>query len=114
VRRAGEASFTDISLAINMDGAGYIGGQNTVAAFNMPPELAGRIEATVALCPAMQWVEPWPQSNHSTFALRGVPALAFSSAGAFNLAHFQADAFEQVSVAKLAEVVDVAREIVAD
>jgi len=46
--------------------------------------------------------------------LRGVPALAFSSAGAFNLAHFQADAFEQVSVAKLAEVVDVAREIVAD
>lgn len=113
VRRAGEASFTDISLAINMDGAGYIGGQNTVAAFNMPPELTGRIEAVVTRRPAMQWVEPWPQSNHSTFALRGAPALAFSSAGAFNLAHFQADAFEQVSVAKLAEVVDVVREIAA-
>ncbi len=112
VRRAGEASFAHIALAINMDGAGYIGGRNTVAAFNLAPELAGRIEAIVARYPAVQWVEPWPQSNHSTFALRGVPALAFSSAGAFNLAHFPADTMDKVSVAQLAEVVDVVREVV--
>ncbi|MCX7668656.1 MAG: M28 family peptidase, partial [Anaerolineae bacterium] len=112
VRRAGEASFAEVALAINMDGAGYVDGANTVAPFNLSPELAGRIEAVVARYPAVQWVEPWPQSNHSTFAFRGVPALAFSSAGAFNLAHFPADAFEQVSVAKLVEVVAVVREIV--
>lgn len=112
VRRAGETSFADVALAINMDGAGYVGGCNTVAPFNLGPELAGRIEAIVARHPAVQWVEPWPQSNHSTFAFRGAPALAFSSAGAFNLAHFQADTFEQVSVTKLAEVVDVVREVV--
>lgn len=112
VRRAGEASFADITLAINMDGAGYIGGRNTVAAFNLAPELAGRIEAIVARAPTVQWVEPWPQSNHSTFAFRGVPALAFSSAGAFNLAHFPADAMDKVSAAQLAEVVDVVRGIV--
>ena len=61
--------------------------------------------------PALQWAEPWPQSNHSTFAFRGVPALAFSSTGAFNLAHFPADTVEQVSIEKLAEVVAAAREI---
>lgn len=113
VRRAGEASFADIPLAINMDGIGYVGGYNTVAAFNVSPELTGRIEAIVARYPAVQWVEPWPQSNHSTFAFRGVPALAFSSAGAFNLAHFREDTLDKVSVEKLAEVVALVREIVA-
>ena len=69
--------------------------------------------AIVGRFPPLQWTEPWPQSNHSTFSFRGVPALAFSSAGAFNLAHFPAHTFEQVSVEKLAEVVAVVREIVA-
>ena len=113
MRLAGEASFADIVLAINMDGAGYVAGHNSVAAFNLSPELAGRIETHVARCPAVQWVEPWPQSNHSTFSFRGVPALAFSSVGAFELAHFQVDTIDKVSVAKLAEVVTVVREIVA-
>jgi aminopeptidase YwaD len=112
VRRAGEASFADIPLAINMDGIGYVAGHNTVAQFNIAPELAARLAAIVGRSPGVQWVEPWPQSNHSTFSFRGVPALAFSSAGAFNLAHFQADTFEQVSVTKLAEVAALAREIV--
>ena len=112
MRRAGEASFADIPLAVNMDGIGYVGGQNTVAQFNVGPELAARLEAIVARYPAVQWVEPWPQSNHSTFSFRGVPALAFSSQGAFSLAHFQADTFDKVSIDKLAEVVAVTRDIV--
>jgi aminopeptidase YwaD len=112
VRRAGEASFADIPLAINMDGIGYVGGHNTVAQFNLGPAPATRLEAIVASYPAVQWVEPWPQSNHSTFSFRGVPALAFSSQGAFNLAHFQADTFEKVSIEMLAEVVAVTRDIV--
>jgi aminopeptidase YwaD len=88
VRGAGEESFADITLAVNMDGIGYVGGANTIAQFNLAPEQAGRVEAVVSRYPAVQWVEPWPQSNHSTFAFRGAPALAFSSEGAFALAHF--------------------------
>ncbi len=38
VRRAGEASFADVALAINMDGVGYRGGHNTVAPFNLGPD----------------------------------------------------------------------------
>jgi aminopeptidase YwaD len=113
VRRAGEASFADVLLAINMDGIGYVDGHNTVARFNVGPALAARLEAIVAPFPTLQWVDPWPQSNHSTFSFRGVPALAFSSQGAFNLAHFQADTFEKVSVEKLAEIVSVVSQIVA-
>jgi hypothetical protein len=59
----------------------------------------------------VQWVEPWPQSNHSTFAFRGAPALAFSSEGAFALAHFPQDTIEQVSIEKLVEVMHLVREI---
>ena len=112
VRRAGEASFADIPLAINMDGIGYVGGHNTVAQFNLGPALAARLEAVVARYPTVQWVDPWPQSNHSTFSFRGVPALAFSSPGAFNLAHFPADTVAKVSIEKLAEMVAVVQEVV--
>ncbi len=60
----------------------------------------------------LQTVEPWPESNHSTFAFRGVPALAFSSHDAFTLAHFPADTVSAVSIDKLTEVVAVVQEIV--
>jgi aminopeptidase YwaD len=112
VRRAGEASFSSIALAINMDGIGYAAGHNTIARFNTAPELDGRLEEIGRRFPALTWVEPWPQSNHSTFSFRGVPALAFSSAGAFALAHYPADTIDKVSLAGLAEVVAVVAEIV--
>ncbi len=112
VRRAGEESFAGIALAVNMDGIGNVGGANTVAPFNLAPEQAGRVAGIVSRYPAVQWVEPWPQSNHSTFAFRGVPALAFSSAGAFALAHFPHDTIEQMSIDKLAEIVALVSEIV--
>ena len=112
VRRAGEASFADIALALNMDGIGYIGGHNTIAPFNLSPELAGRLDEIVRRFPALAWVEPWPQSNHSTFAFRGVSALAFSVSDAFTLAHFPVDTVEKVRADSLIEVVDVVKEIV--
>ncbi|HSN73473.1 MAG TPA: M28 family peptidase [Anaerolineae bacterium] len=112
VRRAGEESFADIALAVNMDGIGYAGGANTVAQFNLEAEQTVRLEAVVSRYPAVQWVEPWPQSNHSTFAFRGVPALAFSSEGAFALAHFPDDTTEQVSIEKLVEVVEMVQGMV--
>jgi hypothetical protein len=112
VRRAGEESFADIALAVNMDGIGYVAGVNTVAPFNLKPQQAAALEAIVSRHPAVQWVEPWPQSNHSTFTFRGVPALAFSSKDAFALAHFPHDTIAQVDIEKLVEVVDLVRAIV--
>ena len=113
VRRAGEASFGEILLAVNMDGSGYTGGNNTIAQFNIAPALASRLANITDRYPALQNVEPWPESNHSTFAFRGVPALAFSAHGAWTHAHSPADTVAQVSVAKLAEIVAVVSQIVA-
>jgi aminopeptidase YwaD len=112
VRRAGEPSFANIALAINMDGIGYRGGRNTIARFNVEAERVGRLEQIVSRFPALEWTEPWPQSNHSTFAFRGAPALAFSSTDAFTRAHFPTDAIEEVNPEKVAEVVAAVRAIV--
>ena len=73
VRRAGEASFGEILLAVNMDGSGYTGGNNTIARFNIGPALAVRLAETLDRYPALQAVEPWPESNHSTFSFRRCP-----------------------------------------
>jgi aminopeptidase YwaD len=112
VRRAGEAAFGEILLAINMDGIGYVDGDNTIAQFNVAPELAARLAEVTGRYPAVLAVAPWPQSNHSTFASRGVPALAFSARDAFALAHSPADTAARVSIEKLAEIVALVSQIV--
>jgi hypothetical protein len=62
-------------------------GDNTLAQLNVVPELAARLAQITDRYPALRAVAPWPESNHSTFAFRGVPAMAFSAHGAFALAH---------------------------
>jgi hypothetical protein len=112
VRRAGEDSFGNILLAVNMDGVGYVCGDNTIASFNLTPELEASIRKVTQRFPALQRVEPWPESNHSTFAFRGVPTLALSSHDAWQAAHYPTDTLDLVDVNKLAEVVEVVRQIV--
>ncbi len=75
-----------VVAAINLDGLGYAIGSNTLTALAHSPAFQAQIEGLAKSYPGVQWVEPWPQSNHSTFAMRGVPSLALSSIGAFDLA----------------------------
>lgn len=112
LRRRGEASFRDILLAVNLDGIGQTDGQNTIARFNTPPAMEAWLLEVVGRYPELRWVEPWPESNHSTFAFRGVPALAFSSQGGRSLSHRPTDTIEAVDTAKLAEAVAVVAELI--
>lgn len=64
--------------------------------------LTGEVGRLLHGFPGMHWTEPWPQSNHSSFAFRGVPAVALSS-GAWEVAHRPEDSLEQASPAKLSE-----------
>jgi hypothetical protein len=57
-------------------------------------------------------VEPWPESNHSTFAMRGVPSIAFGAVGMRGLAHSREDSLCVMSPDKLMEVVSLTAEIV--
>lgn len=102
-----------VFAAINFDGVGYAVGANSITMMSHSPAFQAQVEALTAKWPGVIWVEPWPQSNHSTFAWRGVPAIALSSIGAFGLAHSPLDTIDWVSVDKLNEVVALVTEIIA-
>lgn len=104
VRRE-EADFERIRLVINVDGAGHHLSATSIAAYNLAPEFQARVEQLTEVHPGIVWVEPWPESNHSTFTFRGIPALAFTSAGLPDLAHRRDDTADRVSPEKLADIV---------
>ncbi len=75
----------DILLGMNVDGAGFAGHASAVSFYGCGPELQAAAAERMA---ALGLVEgpPWPQGDHSLFALHGVPALAVTSSDAFFLA----------------------------
>lgn len=106
------ADLGNVLAAINLDGIGYALGANTITLLAHSPAFQAQVAASVAKYAGVQWVAPWPQSNHSTFAGRGVPSLALSSIGAFDLAHQPIDTVDWVSLDKLREVASLVTAIV--
>ena len=113
VRRRAE-SFGRIVAALNFDAVGLAAGQNTVAGFNLAPDTHDAVEQVVARYPDVAWVEPWPESNHSTFAFRGVPSLAFTARAVSPSYHLRTDTIDLVSPERLAEMVDLGAALVAE
>ena len=111
LRRLG-GSLEGVAAAINFDGVGLAIGATSVAIFSASPLFQELVDEQVRACPGAVWVEPWPQSNHSTFAWRGVPSLAFSSTGAWDRAHLRVDTAEWVSPAKLGEAIRIAAGVI--
>ena len=113
LRRGGEAELGNVLLAVNMDGIGAWVGSNSLAVFSASDALFDFTDKVQQKYPGVVRVDPWPESNHSTFSMRGVPSLAFSAVGIRHLAHTPADNIEQVSPAKIGEVIAMVEEIVA-
>jgi aminopeptidase YwaD len=111
LRRCGD-QLEGIVAAINFDAPGQYLGANSIAMFASSQAFQDQVDKTTKRHPGVAWVDPWPQSNHSTFAWRGVPAIAFSSEGRIRLDHLRADSAEWVSPAKLEEVVSLVIAIV--
>ena len=111
LRRAGD-SLDRILFALNIDGAGPLIASTSIMTMAASSAFQAGLEALTAVYPGVVWVEPWPESNHSTFAMRGVPAIAIGSVGARFLAHTPADDLEAVSPQKLDEVCRLAAAIV--
>lgn len=112
LRRA-EPYFQSIQCAINFDGAGTLLGATSIAAFDETGRLEAKVRPLTENFPGMIWVEPWPESNHSTFAFRGIPALAFSAVGTRALAHQPFDGLEGMSAAKLEEIASLTEQTIA-
>ena len=110
--RLGGEDLGIILLAVNMDDMGATAASNSIAIFSASDNLQKYADGLVKEYPGVVWVEPWPESNHSTFAMRGVPSLAFGSVGVRHLAHTPQDSIEQASPKKVGEVIGLIEEIV--
>lgn len=106
LRRA-ESYLPEIRCAINMDGIGPALGSTSLTALSTSETLEASLHQMLAGFPGAVWVEPWYESNHSTFAMRGIPALALSAAGTRNLAHQSYDDADGISPAKLEETAQI-------
>ena len=112
LRRA-KSYFSSIQCAINMDGVGPSLGSTSITAFSESAALEIKVRKISAAFPGVVWVEPWPESNHSTFVFRGIPALALSAVGTRALAHQPYDDLAGMSASKLDEVASLVEKIVA-
>jgi aminopeptidase YwaD len=110
--RRSRDQLEEILVAINFDAVGQYLGANSIAMFASSQVFQDQVVKITKRYPGVVWVDPWPQSNHSTFSMRGVPAIALSSEGRIRLDHLRADSVEWVSPAKLEEAVSLVIAIV--
>lgn len=99
----------DISLNVNLDGAGVAGRKTALASFGCPPALNSHIDR-IAELPGWAHMEPWWESDHAIFAVRGIPAVAITSEGVHDLfttvAHTGGDTLEIVDIDILVGIVE--------
>lgn len=96
--------FESIHAVINIDGVGQYLGSHSVTIMENSDAFKKAVSLIKEEYPRIVWVDPWPQSNHSTFSKRGVPSIAVSTVGV-NIAHSPSDTIEWISPEKLTEVV---------
>ncbi|MCE1252261.1 MAG: M28 family metallopeptidase [Anaerolineae bacterium] len=112
LEKAGEDHLNQVLLMINYDGAGHLLDANSLAIFTSSAAFQEEMVRISRAFPAVQWVEPWPESNHSTFSWRGVPALAFSSRALRIYGHQYNDSARWISPERIAEAVNLTREVI--
>ncbi len=112
--KGGETLLPNLKVAINIDGIGRKLGVNSIAMFSESAAFHTRVENICLHYPSLVWTDPWPESNHSTFAWRGVPSIAFTARGGPNFYHSHKDTLDWVDVKSIAEVTAVILNILED
>ena len=110
----GEDHFGQLLLAVNFDGLGHHLDTLNIASFTCSAAFQQQLEQIVAAHPAVQWTEPWPESNHSSFAWRGVPAAAFSGQAVRTWAHQRNDSLRWVNPDVVLEAAELTAEILRE
>jgi aminopeptidase YwaD len=99
-----------VTAAVNLDGAGVAGRRTQASGLACPPEVDQRLRAFVAARPGWMVGEPWYESDHAIFAMRGVPSVAVTSEHVHDLlrdvAHTARDTLEMVDVDVLADLAE--------
>ena len=111
-RRDGDLS--NVVAALNIDGAGHALDVTTVMETEGRGPLRDALAREVGTHREVVWVDPYPESNHSTFSMRGVPAACFSSPQARELSHLRSDTVDRVDVDRLLEISEIIDHVVND
>lgn len=104
LRRQGGDDLSGVLACLNIDGAGLVTAPDSITALSAGAELTAALQEVAADYNDIVWAEPWPESNHSTFAMRGVPSVACTSSDRTKLAHRPEDKPAWVDAARLARL----------
>jgi len=112
-------TFSEIMLAVNMDGAGYHNRNTAYSVYAPPPEVAEAIHRAFASYQEIQEGPQWYQSDHSMFIQHQVPALAITSdlfmeQLAVDITHTPKDHPDIVDPSKLVEIALALRDLMMD
>ena len=109
--------FARIALVVNVDGIGRRGAPTTLAFFNCPADWADGVRGAMSARSGLEEAAPWPQSDHSIFAMRGVPCVAVTSGDIFgeidSVIHTPADTPDRLDPQQMAAAVDFLAELLA-
>jgi aminopeptidase YwaD len=100
--------LAEIAGAVNLDGAGLAGQELSLAALAAPAALEAQLSTWVGEQPGWVWAEPWFESDHAIFAMRGIPAVAITSQDVHallgGLAHTAADTLDVLDLTVLEQL----------
>jgi aminopeptidase YwaD len=105
-RRLGENPAADILAALNLDLVGQQIATDTWCTLGSSPAFHAHLGELAKDVPHLIETEPWYESNHSSFLMRGCPVVALGGKGYVPLHHSAQDTLEWVDpgrVARLAE-----------
>lgn len=95
--------------AYNIDGVGLKDQKISYSFYGCPEKLVSNISNSAASLSELKKIEPWPQGDHMLFSSSGVPAIAITSCGIFELVdsvlHTASDTLELVDAEKLETLV---------
>ena len=111
LRRNGGDDLSDVLACINTDGVGQLLAPDSITAITAGDKFAAAISRLAGEHEHLEWADPWPESNHSTFAWRGVPSVAFTSTNRVALAHHPYDDLTWSSTRRISRLIPVIQAI---
>ena len=111
-----EQVLDEIPLFVNLDGVGYRKGRTAYSLYNVDDDRTSAIATVLGLFDDLVEGPPWYQSDHAVLAMRGRPALAFTTEMVEEmleeLFHSAADSIDQVAPERLASLAQGLEELV--
>ncbi len=105
-----------ITLAVNIDGAGFVGGRCGYSTYNCDIELDHRIDDALGSRSSLARGGQWFQSDHAIFAMNGRPALAVTSEPIEQIMaavyHSPVDSPDQVDPRQLVEIATAVHDLI--